>query len=133
LLLPAASRFPSFVNNEVSSRNCPLTAKIFENDFPALLPNLLPLLPPSNFQPEIDPSIESLFASEPVKGGAKVIIFHPRHDLTLAKMEEGEVVKVVEMWKEVYVGEGERLRRGAEVGAEDEGYVQIFEVGPTSG
>ena len=90
---------------------------MFENDFPALLPDRTPIPPPAN----------PMFASDPVRGRCKVICFHPRHDLTLARMGEGEVVAVIEGWKGVYREEGEMLRRSAGDG-EAEGYVQIFEV-----
>lgn len=58
-----------------------------------------------------------------------MICFHPRHDLTLARMDSGDIVKVVEEWKRVYIEEGEFLR-GSQKGVEGEGegYVQIFEV-----
>lgn len=63
-----------------------------------------------------------------------MICFHPRHDLTLARMEVGDIVKVIEEWKRVYVEEGKLLRSfqsdlGSGKGeSEEEGYVQIFEV-----
>lgn len=67
-----------------------------------------------------------MFSSEPVRGRCKVICFHPRHDLKLARMAEGDVVKVVEGWKGIYREEGRMLAEGEGGG---EGYVQIFEVG----
>jgi len=69
-----------------------------------------------------------MFKSQPVRGRCKVICFHPRHDLTLARMELPEVVRVIEGWKRVYVEEGKMLRDTAEDG-EEGGHVQIFEVG----
>ncbi|GFZ45692.1 Gal-1-P uridylyltransferase [Saitozyma sp. JCM 24511] len=114
---------------------------VFENDFPALLPDPLPFVPPESGLPNgtgphgaddtnssaPDQTISSMFESQPVRGGAKVIIFHPRHDLTLAKMSQDEIVRVVQMWQDVYVDEGERIRSSADPGMEEEGYVQIFE------
>lgn len=119
---------------------------MFENDFPALLPDPLPFVPPESGLPngtgphgaddtnssEPDQTISSMFESQPVRGGAKVIIFHPRHDLTLAKMSQDEIVRVVQMWQDVYVDEGERIRSSADPGMEEEGYVQIFEVSATT-
>ncbi|WVQ78403.1 galactose-1-phosphate uridylyltransferase [Cryptococcus sp. DSM 104549] len=93
----------------------------FENDFPALLPGPTPSLPAAD---NASPA-ESLFASEPVRGRCKVICFHPRHDLTLAKMEPRDIERIVGEWRRVYEEEGAMLREGAKgVG---EGYVQIFE------
>ena len=43
-------------------------------------------------------------------------------------MEETDIIQVVEGWKGIYVDEGKMLRETAENGAEDAGYVQIFEV-----
>ena len=55
-----------------------------------------------------------------------MICFHPRHDLTLARMNEQEVISVVHGWKRIYEEEGEMLRVSS--GGNGEGYVQIFEV-----
>ncbi|OCF36583.1 galactose-1-phosphate uridylyltransferase [Kwoniella heveanensis BCC8398] len=89
----------------------------FENDFPALLPQAPPS-PSANNDP-----VDSLFASDPVKGRCSVICFHPRHDLTLARMEEDDIQNVIGEWKRVYKVEGEHWReRGIE-----SGYIQIFE------
>ncbi|WRT67198.1 galactose-1-phosphate uridylyltransferase [Kwoniella shivajii] len=90
----------------------------FPNDYPALLPESLPTIVPSS-----NPSpIDSLFQNQPVRGRCKVICFHPRHDLTLARMVPSEIERIIEEWKRVYVDEGEQLRKEG-----DEGYVQIFE------
>ncbi|WVF72224.1 galactose-1-phosphate uridylyltransferase [Kwoniella sp. CBS 6097] len=89
----------------------------FENDFPALLPQAPQ--PPNDTQNSID----SLFASEPVKGRCSVICFHPRHDLTLARMEPKDIQNVIGEWKRVYQVEGEHWRKRNI----ESGYVQIFE------
>lgn len=52
-----------------------------------------------------------------------MICFHPRHDLTLARMDVGDIVSVVQGWKGIYAEEGEWIRAGS-----GDGYVQIFEV-----
>ena len=105
--------------------------KVFENDFPALLSEPLPLLPSTNgdapASPTTSTSPDSFFHSQPVRGRCKVICFHPRHDLTLARMEVDDIVHVVKGWKGIYEEEGRMLREsGGGDGAE--GYVQIFEV-----
>lgn len=92
----------------------------FENDFPALLPGPLPTLQ----QPSKVNSSDSLFASEPIRGRCKVICFHPKHDLTIARMNVDDVVRVIGEWKNVYVEEGRMLQESS-----GQGYVQIFEVG----
>ncbi|EIN07631.1 galactose-1-phosphate uridylyltransferase [Punctularia strigosozonata HHB-11173 SS5] len=82
---------------------------VFENDFAAVLPGPAPA-PPSAPHP--------LLSTEPVSGGCDVLIFHPRHDLTLARLEAKDILLIIEEWTRVYVG------RGAQEGIE---YVQIFE------
>ncbi|OWZ67244.1 galactose-1-phosphate uridylyltransferase [Cryptococcus neoformans Bt63] len=90
----------------------------FENDFPALLPGPLPSLQ----QPSKVTSSDALFASEPIRGRCKVICFHPRHDLTIARMNIDDVARVIGEWKSVYVEEGRMLQESSGLG-----YVQIFE------
>jgi UDPglucose--hexose-1-phosphate uridylyltransferase len=82
---------------------------VFENDFAAVLPQPAP-------QPPAAP--HPLLTSEPVSGGCDVIIFHPRHDLTLARLNSEDILPIIDEWIRVYV------RRGAQLGIE---YVQIFE------
>jgi UDPglucose--hexose-1-phosphate uridylyltransferase len=60
-----------------------------------------------------------LLQTSPVEGGCDVIIFHPRHDLTLPRMEVSDIEKVVNEWTNMYV------KRGKQPGIK---YVQIFEV-----
>ena len=112
--------------------------QVFENDFPALLASPLPSLPS---EPDGAAAKEhlDLFDSEPVRGRCKVICFHPRHDLTLARMSEQDIVKVVEGWRGIYVEEGRMLSESKEktsgttiAGTSYDGYVQIFEVSLTS-
>ncbi|KIM28686.1 hypothetical protein M408DRAFT_131230 [Serendipita vermifera MAFF 305830] len=82
---------------------------VFENDFPALLPPPGPV-PPVSGHP--------LLQATPVEGGCDVLIFHPRHDLTLARMATDDIENVVNEWMRVY------LKRGRQPGIK---YVQIFE------
>lgn len=83
---------------------------VFVNDFAAVLP------PPG---PTIPPEPHHLLKTELVQGGCDVIIFHPRHDLTLARLPITNIERVIEEWCAAYA------RRGAEDGIK---YVQIFEV-----
>lgn len=56
--------------------------------------------------------------------------FHPRHDVTLARMSHYDIVKIIQGWTEVYAEEGAAIRKmQGELKGPDEGYVQIFEVG----
>lgn len=81
---------------------------VFTNDFAALLPDT----PPQELPP--DP----LFRAESEQGVCRVICFSPRHDLTLAEMDAGQIEQVVRLWREQY----------AELGARDGiQHVQIFE------
>ena len=62
----------------------------FDNDFPALLPDLA-AEPPG---PEPDP----LFWSAPEAGACRVVCFSPRHDLSLPELEVGELAQVLATW-----------------------------------
>lgn len=83
---------------------------VFVNDFAAVLPPPGPIAPPEPHH---------LLKTEPVQGGCDVIVFHPRHDLTLARLPIRDIEGIIEEWCAVYT------RRGAEDGIK---YVQIFEV-----
>ena len=87
---------------------------VFENDFAAVLPPPGPLPPPL---------LHPLLAQEPVQGNCDVLIFHPRHDLTLPRLETSEIVRIVDEWIAVYE------KRGRQEGIK---YIQIFEVRPLS-
>ncbi|MBB6479144.1 UDP-glucose--hexose-1-phosphate uridylyltransferase [Spirochaeta isovalerica] len=79
----------------------------FINDFAALLPN--------TEQNSVD---SRFFKAESERGICKVICFSPRHDLTLPRMEEKDIVKVIQLWQKEY----------KELGSEDFiNHVQIFE------
>ncbi|EMD38707.1 hypothetical protein CERSUDRAFT_105281 [Gelatoporia subvermispora B] len=82
---------------------------IFENDFAAVLPPPCPAPPPAP---------HPLLTTEPVHGGCDVLIFHPRHDLTLARLSVPDIERIIEEWRTVY------KKRGTQ---EDIAYVQIFE------
>lgn len=87
-------------------------AKVFPNDYASALPSLHHV---GRTAPH------PLLASEPVVGACDVLIFHPRHDLTLtlARLSLGDIARIIDEWKKVY------RRRGSQ---EFIKYVQIFEV-----
>lgn len=82
----------------------------FENDFAAILPPPVPAAPAP---------AHALMRAETVHGGCDVLLFHPRHDLTLARMAIADIGCVVGEWARIY------RARGAQPGIK---YVQIFEV-----
>lgn len=79
---------------------------VFTNDFAALSPGAAAAAPGD------DP----LFSAQPESGTCRVVCYSPRHDLSLAGMEVGQIRSVVDMWCEQH----------AELAAEWE-WVQIFE------
>ena len=81
----------------------------FEDDFAALLPDS-----PAEMEPPVSP----LLVAEPARGLCKVLCFHPDHSLTLARMTQPEIRRVVDAWAREY----------QEIGSLDWiEYVQIFE------
>lgn len=84
--------------------------KIFPNDYASVIP------PPG---PVARATSHPLLASEPVVGACDVLIFHPRHDLTLARLSLEDIARIVEEWAGVY------RRRGSQEAIK---YVLIFEV-----
>ncbi|MBP7777147.1 MAG: UDP-glucose--hexose-1-phosphate uridylyltransferase [Acidobacteria bacterium] len=81
---------------------------VFDNDFPALLPKVAGATTAST----------SVLVAEPENGVCRVVCFSPRHDLSLARMRQADVVAVVETWTD------ETRRLGAR---DDIACVQIFE------
>lgn len=63
---------------------------IFDNDFPALLPDTEPGSEQSHF----------LYQSQAERGICRVICFSPRHDWTLAHMPVSDITRVVNVWTE---------------------------------
>ncbi len=82
---------------------------VFDNDFPALRPDV-PLVG--------DVHIANVLIARGESGICRVVCFSPRHDLTLAEMDVTALRKVVDVWAEEY----ERLGNLPAVG-----HVQIFE------
>ncbi|GAA6020714.1 hypothetical protein JCM11491_000525 [Sporobolomyces phaffii] len=72
---------------------------IFENDYAALLPDLVDAAPPASS----NAAVSSLFRTEPARGKCYVICFSPRHDLTVAEMSNNEIVGVIEAWTKLYL------------------------------
>jgi UDPglucose--hexose-1-phosphate uridylyltransferase len=81
---------------------------IFDNDFPALLPE----------GPRGSANKNNLLVAETETGICRVLCFSPKHHLTLAMMEPPDIRAVVDSWAAQFV----------ELGARDDiNYVQIFE------
>jgi UDPglucose--hexose-1-phosphate uridylyltransferase len=81
---------------------------VFDNDFSALLPGT----------PEEEFDDGTLLRARGEPGTCRVVCFSPRHDRTLAEMDSGQILKVINVWAEEYGALAERpyVR-----------YVQIFE------
>ncbi|KAL6309191.1 galactose-1-phosphate uridyl transferase [Sparassis latifolia] len=116
---PQSSRLPEF---DPKCYLCPGNARaggqrnevyehtmVFENDYAAVLPPPGPVAPPAP---------HPLLTTEPVQGGCDVLIFHPRHDLTLARLPLKDIERIIEEWCAIY------QKRGTQDGIK---YVQIFE------
>lgn len=69
---------------------------VFTNDFSAMLPDS-----PSGRYEE-----SGLLIAEGEQGTCRVICFSPRHDLTLARMQTADIVKVITAWKAEYTSLG---------------------------
>jgi len=78
----------------------------FDNDFPALLGDAGPA----------PPSADPLLSAQAVTGACRVVCFSPRHDLTLAEMDEASIAAVVDLWAEETAALGAR-----------HAWVQVFE------
>ena len=69
---------------------------VFDNDFPAMQPVV--------GHDEIDRA--GLIVAEAEPGLCRVVCFSPRHDLTLSRMEVGDIDGVVRLWGEQYAALG---------------------------
>lgn len=81
---------------------------VFDNDFSALLPG-------TPFETVDDGGLVRAVGEQ---GVCRVVCFSPRHDLTIAEMDDGQILKVVNVWAEEYGALAERPYVN---------YVQIFE------
>lgn len=68
---------------------------VFPNDFPSFLPGDVG-------ENQIEHLETDLLISQPLSGCCKVICFTPRHDLTLAEMNQNGIEKLIQTWKEQY-------------------------------
>jgi UDPglucose--hexose-1-phosphate uridylyltransferase len=84
------------------------TTFVFDNDYPGLRLETA--------KDQIDP--QGLFVARGESGTCRVIVFSPRHDLTISRMSNPELRKVVSAWIEQYEELGTRPSTG---------YVQLFE------
>lgn len=107
--LPSATGLPSYDpacylcpgNQRSQGQRNPKYTGIFafDNDFPALLPDL----------PEGGPAdANPLLLAEPERGISRVMCFHPDHSLTLARMRREDILAVVEGWTEEFRSLGSR-------------------------
>jgi UDPglucose--hexose-1-phosphate uridylyltransferase len=83
---------------------------LFDNDYAALLPK--------GDETGNWPQQSPLLRAEPETGLCRVVCFHPHHNLTLALMQNKQIVPVVDAWQQQY----------RDLGADPAiSYVQIFE------
>lgn len=85
---------------------------VFTNDFSALLDNAIG-------EPIVEPAdAKHLLQATPERGICKVIVFSPRHDLTLPEMELDKITAVVNLWQREFINlqQKEWIK-----------YIQIFE------
>ena len=89
------------------------TTFVFENDFAALRPTT----DDGRFE-------QGLLIAEGERGTCQVICFSPRHDLTMSRMSEEDVRRVVDVWADQTTDLGKRFQwvqvfenRGSEMGA----------------
>jgi UDPglucose--hexose-1-phosphate uridylyltransferase len=81
---------------------------VFTNDFSALLEDV----------PSVKLNRNTLLSMKPERGICRVVNFSPRHDLTLAEMQENEIEEVIAAWQREFSSLGSRSHIN---------YVQIFE------
>jgi UDPglucose--hexose-1-phosphate uridylyltransferase len=65
---------------------------VFDNDYPAMLPNVSP----------DESNQDGLIVARVERGICRVVCFSPRHDLTIPCMQLEEVKRVVEVWTQQY-------------------------------
>ncbi|KAI8616426.1 galactose-1-phosphate uridylyltransferase [Chytriomyces sp. MP71] len=92
---------------------------VFANDFPALKLENAPATA-SSFENSQSDTARDLFVAKEATGVCKVICFSPKHNLTLAEMDQSEALAVVKEWINVE----ENIREEGEGRIQ---YVQVFE------
>jgi UDPglucose--hexose-1-phosphate uridylyltransferase len=114
-LCPGAARSGGIVNPAYDS------TFVFDNDFPALLPESGPAEAGGHSSPREagrDSSAADLLRSHDEPGVCRVVCFSPRHDLTLSRLDLAAIRRVVDTWIDEY----------RQLGARPEiNYVLIFE------
>jgi UDPglucose--hexose-1-phosphate uridylyltransferase len=81
---------------------------VFTNDFSSLLPDI----------PSIKYDTHGLLKAKTEKGICRVVNFSPRHDVSLAEMDEEQIEKIIAVWQEEFKSLGSKPRIN---------HVQIFE------
>jgi UDPglucose--hexose-1-phosphate uridylyltransferase len=71
---------------------------VFDNDHPSVGP----------LAPAVAAPVAGIYRNRPASGIARVVCYSPRHDLTLAELELGEIDRLLEVWQEQYRDLGER-------------------------
>jgi len=71
---------------------------VFDNDHPSVGP----------LAPQVAAPAWGIYRNRPASGIARVVCYSPRHDLTLAELELGEIDRLLEVWQEQYRDLGER-------------------------
>ena len=97
-------------NRRASGKTNPMYTQtfIFTDDFSALLPDT------GLGKPILDP----LLQMAPESGLCRVICYHPRHDLTMARMTEDQIRSIIDVWIDEFNTLGQK--KGI-------AYIQIFE------
>jgi UDPglucose--hexose-1-phosphate uridylyltransferase len=81
---------------------------VFDNDLPCVAPHAPGALPPPS----------SIYRSGDARGFARVVCYTPRHDLTLAELDQADIEELLRVWQAQYAELG---------GRRDVAHVLIFE------
>jgi UDPglucose--hexose-1-phosphate uridylyltransferase len=86
-------------NSRVSGKVNPAYGQIFvfDNDHPSVALNA----------PENEPPLSSVYKARRAAGISRVVCYSPKHNLTLAELEHGEIVNLLNIWQEQYSELGE--------------------------
>lgn len=87
-------------NSRVSGRTNPDYEQIFvfDNDHPSVDPDA----------PENVPPLAGIYRARPARGLSRVVCYSPKHDLTLAELDTGQIEKLFGVWQEQYAELGSR-------------------------